>query len=109
MGAGLEPALPIATPRPGSVWEQIITRVVREASNGNRDVNVASLREGGCEVAERPVCEFIVEAVRLRCWRRDQKIEHREVMEGIAAGLAIYALSSVLTFLAAAILAHAQR
>lgn len=101
--AGLEPALPITAPRPGSVWEQILARVAREPGGGNRAGDDRNLRGGeSCSVADRPVSEFITEAVRLRCWRRDQKIEHREVMEGIAAGLAIYALSTSLNGSAAA-------
>mmetsp|Transcript_102191 Transcript_102191/g.256193 ORF Transcript_102191/g.256193 Transcript_102191/m.256193 type:complete len:527 (+) Transcript_102191:51-1631(+) len=101
--AGLEPTLPINMPRPGSVWEQILARVSRDHGSGNRGVDGGSLRHrDSCEVADRPVSEFIAEAVRLRCWRRDQKIEHRAVMEGIAAGLAIYALSTSLTGSAAA-------
>merc|ERR1712060_249813 len=84
-------------------WEQIVARVARGARNGHRGVDDGGLRNGdSCEVAESPVSEFIVEAVRLRCWRRDQKIEHRAVMEGIAAGLAIYALSTSLNGSAAA-------
>ena len=37
---------------------------------------------------------YVHEAVSLRCWRRDQKVEHREILEGIAAGLALRSLES---------------
>lgn len=101
----LEAALPMSSPRPGSVWEQIINRVARDGGAGGGSGGVASggaAAEGSTggegsgsaqAVAERPVIDFVVEAVRLRCWRRDQKIEHREVMEFIAAGLALYAIA----------------
>jgi len=87
--AGLDAALPTDAARQGSVWESILTRVGRAGA----DVGTVAATGGA---AERSVFEFTAEAVRLKCWRRDQKIEHREVMEGIAAGLAIYALAQPL-------------
>mmetsp|Transcript_73165 Transcript_73165/g.237948 ORF Transcript_73165/g.237948 Transcript_73165/m.237948 type:complete len:495 (+) Transcript_73165:112-1596(+) len=86
--SGLELVLPISDPRPGSVWESILTRVARDKGGGS------SKDRQHRDAAACVVSEFIVEAVGLKCWRREQKIEHREVMEGIAAGLAIYALSN---------------
>lgn len=79
--SGLEAALPIPAPRQGSVWESVVMRVGREKSPDPR------------VLGERSVLHFATEAARLKCWRRDQKVEHREIMEGIAAGLAMHMLS----------------
>lgn len=85
----LDVAYPIGEPKPGSVWEQIVGRLSAESGSGDSG-------EGPTVTAERPVVDFVVEAVRLKCWRREQKIEHREVLEGMAAGLAICALAEPL-------------
>lgn len=81
--SSLDQSLPTQAPRAGSVWERILTRI-KDDDKGNFDT------------AERLVLDVLAETVRLRCWRREQKIEHREVLEGIAAGLALYALSTTL-------------
>jgi len=86
--ADLDEQLPSETPRAGSVWEQVLSRTQKQASEGQ-------------PARERPVAIFVKEVVRLKCWRRDQKIEHREVMEGIASGLAIVALAESLVGCAA--------
>lgn len=83
--SGLDLLLPTSAPRAGSVWEMILARL---GHTGTRP----SAGDAG-NPSERPVIDFLSEAVKLKCWRRDQKIEHREIMEGIAAGLAIATLS----------------
>merc|ERR1711862_4906 len=56
----LQTSLPLESPRPGSVWEQVLTRL-------------AKAHPGNVSVAALPVGEFVNEAVQIRCWRRDQK------------------------------------
>lgn len=77
---GLGSKLSVEAPRPGSVWAQVLMRL--EKSSSSRDQ----------PVTERLVGDFVNEAVLMKCWRREQKVEHREVLEGIAAGLALHAL-----------------
>lgn len=78
--AGLDNVLPVKDPKTGSVWAQVITKLQGKRSSSE-------------PVANRFVSDFVTEAVQMRCWRRDQKVEHREVLEGIAAGLALHMLS----------------
>eukprot|EP00927_Polykrikos_kofoidii_P012754 TRINITY_DN1552_c0_g1_i1.p1 TRINITY_DN1552_c0_g1~~TRINITY_DN1552_c0_g1_i1.p1 ORF type:complete len:559 (+),score=97.76 TRINITY_DN1552_c0_g1_i1:134-1810(+) len=75
----LEAILSVATPRKGSVWAQVLTNLSKKTTS-----------QIGFE--QRPVSEFLLEAVGMRCWRRDQKVEHREVLECIAVGLMIHIL-----------------
>mmetsp|Transcript_13810 Transcript_13810/g.39527 ORF Transcript_13810/g.39527 Transcript_13810/m.39527 type:complete len:380 (-) Transcript_13810:110-1249(-) len=78
--AGLGSTLSVEAPRPGSVWAQLLARLERSSSSKDQPF------------AERLVGDFVSEAVLMRCWRREQKVEHRQVLEGIAAGLALHAL-----------------
>jgi len=79
---GLGSKLSVEAPRPGSVWAQVLARLERSSSSSDQPV------------AERLVGDFVSEALLMRCWRREQKVEHREVLEGIAAGLALHALDA---------------
>lgn len=79
---GLETVLTTA-PRAGSVWAQIVAKLdARGKTSGDSSGNLSS----------RMAADVVSEAVQMRCWRRDQKVEHREVLEGIAAGLALHIL-----------------
>jgi len=71
--------LPINTPRQGSVWAQVLARLARGRPEHE-------------PVEESLVADFVSEAVQMKCWRREQKVEHREVLEGIATGLALHIL-----------------
>jgi len=78
--SGLDNMLSVADPKTGSVWAQVVTKLQGRRSSSE-------------PVENRFVSDFVTEAVQMRCWRRDQKVEHREVLEGIAAGLALHMLS----------------
>lgn len=92
--SGLDASLSTTAPRPGSVWEQILARLTRDSGGSSSPGSRIASDEAPAALADRPVREFAAEAVRLKFWRREQKVEHREVLEGIAAGLAICALSA---------------
>lgn len=77
--SGLDNTLPVSDPKMGSVWAQVVTKLQGRRPNDE-------------PVGNRFVSDFVDEAVQMRCWRRDQKVEHREVLEGIAAGLALHVL-----------------
>jgi len=79
---GLGAAFSVEEPRPGSVWAQVLSRLQRSTS-GHAE-----------SVTERFVGDFVNEALLMKCWRRDQKVQHREVLEGLAAGLALHALDA---------------
>jgi len=83
---GLESLLPLTAPRAGSVWAQILTKL---EVRGN-----ASAKTGGENVPppSRFVADFVKEAVAMKPWQRNQKVEHREVLESLAAGLALHLL-----------------
>mmetsp|Transcript_21156 Transcript_21156/g.45880 ORF Transcript_21156/g.45880 Transcript_21156/m.45880 type:complete len:418 (+) Transcript_21156:248-1501(+) len=78
--ARLDQLLPVEGPKAGSVWEQILSRGQKTAGEDS-------------PVSQQPVATILAEAVKLKCWRRDQKIEHREVMEALAGSLAVCLLS----------------
>jgi hypothetical protein len=77
---GLETMLPLAEPRPGSVWEQVLIKV-----SSGQSVTPTQL-------AQQPIGAFVTAAMQIRCWRRDQRVEHREVLEGVVACQALHAL-----------------
>lgn len=77
--AGLARKLSVDTPEMGSVWEQVVTKIKKKGS-------------AETPVAERSAGDFVTEAVLIRPWKREQKVEHREVLEGMAAGLALLSL-----------------
>mmetsp|Transcript_21159 Transcript_21159/g.59204 ORF Transcript_21159/g.59204 Transcript_21159/m.59204 type:complete len:503 (-) Transcript_21159:146-1654(-) len=79
---GLGEVFSVDSPRSGSVWENVLLHVSRSTS------------QHGGSIAEKPVSNFVAAAVQMRCWRRDQKVEHREVLESIATGLALHVLSA---------------
>lgn len=79
---GLETVMPVTSPRAGSVWAQVVTKL-----------DVRGKSSGSPPLMERKAADIVSEAVQMKCWRRDQKVEHREVLEGIAAGLALYILN----------------
>lgn len=83
---GLDKVMPTSSPRPMTVWAQIIQKLEVRGK--------ASERTGGeiVLIADRMMEQIVSEAVQMRCWQRNQKVEHREVLEGIAAALALHIL-----------------
>jgi len=79
-GKKLDAVFPLSNARDGSVWAQVLAKI---ETRGKRSSKVLA------SIGELPTTDFMEEAVLMRCWRRDQKVEHREVLEGIAAGLAL--------------------
>lgn len=77
---GLDETFSLEAPRAGSVWEQALNLIGK------------SKHCDGSGLENRLVIEFILAVTQMRCWRRDQKVEHREILEGMAAGLALRAL-----------------
>lgn len=81
---GLEALLPLtANTKSGTAWGQIVAKIeARGKSNSSPPP----------PIRERPATDLVSEAVGMRCWQRNMKVEHREVLEGIAAGLALHIL-----------------
>jgi len=79
--AGLDAMLPVDAPRQGSVWAEILARLGRPS-------------RGSEPLASRLVSDFVSEAVQMKCWQRDKKVEHRKLLEALAAGLALHLLAS---------------
>mmetsp|Transcript_57961 Transcript_57961/g.152648 ORF Transcript_57961/g.152648 Transcript_57961/m.152648 type:complete len:453 (+) Transcript_57961:121-1479(+) len=78
----LADALSVDAPKEGSVWAQVLTRVGKAAA------------EDKGPLTERLAMDFVTEVLGIKCWRRDQKVEHRELQESIAAALAMHITDS---------------
>merc|ERR1712187_656307 len=78
---GIGSTLSVDAPREGSVWAMILSKVTRSYQ--------------GLDLNECEVEAFVTEALMMKCWRRDQKIEHREVLEGLATGLTLHILTNI--------------
>eukprot|EP00931_Biecheleriopsis_adriatica_P051155 TRINITY_DN29645_c0_g1_i1.p1 TRINITY_DN29645_c0_g1~~TRINITY_DN29645_c0_g1_i1.p1 ORF type:complete len:484 (+),score=97.66 TRINITY_DN29645_c0_g1_i1:22-1452(+) len=75
--------LSLEKPRTGSVWEKVVERL----HGGKKPANESN-------DAEDVTClKILMATLAIKCWRRDQKVEHREVLEGIAAGLVLHIFS----------------
>jgi hypothetical protein len=74
--------LSVSSPKAGSVWAQVIAKLEVRG------------KASSVLMADRKVTDFVNEAVQMRCWQRNQKVEHREVLESIAAGLALHILGA---------------
>lgn len=79
---GLAEAFSVENPKEGSVWAQVVARVVK-----------ATAEEKG-PLVERLAIDFVTEVLSIKCWRRDQKVEHRELQESIAAALAMHLIEN---------------
>eukprot|EP00929_Paragymnodinium_shiwhaense_P112224 TRINITY_DN80488_c0_g1_i1.p1 TRINITY_DN80488_c0_g1~~TRINITY_DN80488_c0_g1_i1.p1 ORF type:complete len:530 (+),score=135.06 TRINITY_DN80488_c0_g1_i1:147-1736(+) len=79
----LTDVLPVTSPKQGSVWEKIVEGVSK--ARRNSDV----------PLSQRPAQDFVAEAMRMRCWQRDQKVQHREVLETMAGAVALRILDHV--------------
>mmetsp|Transcript_10865 Transcript_10865/g.19334 ORF Transcript_10865/g.19334 Transcript_10865/m.19334 type:complete len:444 (+) Transcript_10865:16-1347(+) len=79
--SGLNESCPTEKPREGSVWQKVLERLQKKQCS-----------DQPVPFDDWPVLDFIVAVLAIKCWRRDQKVEHRAVLEGIAAGLAIHIL-----------------
>lgn len=80
----LDGALPLEAPKTGSVWAQILSKLEARGK--------AASKNGERPHADLLVADVLAEVVKMKCWQRDAKVEHREVCESIATALALHVL-----------------
>lgn len=67
------------------MWEQVLKKL-----DGASDESA----KASAILEKRRVADFIDAALQVRPWRRDQRIEHREILELLAAGMAVRLLAT---------------
>lgn len=81
----LDGALPLVGAKAGSVWAQILTKLEARGK-------AASQNGEHTPLADLLVADILAEVVKMKCWQRDAKVEHREVCESIATALTLHVL-----------------
>jgi hypothetical protein len=81
----LDSALPLVGAKAGSVWAQILTKLEARGKAASQNGEHKPL-------ADLLVADVLAEVVKMKCWQRDAKVEHREVCESIATALALHVL-----------------